>query len=366
MAHSGDGLGEGHRGMASDQIAFDVKRSLRLTIAPVKRTRIEDLFVLNGCPPPQLPAPTAIPEAMQKEMIQIYTTVYAPAIDKFLEVNWYASRGEKHFLANGPLCDLFMNLIPRFTVDPRDPGYPQYCAATMSLEASVIWALMGMCRTAAVAPALSSTEGEQTASDSSVKAEPAFDEEDVKEGVQFAVKRLEILEALLTGEYLAPDSVDDNPLLDHNTNNGGRDSGGARTNGNTPFSDQLKAREVSFWGLIHAFLTLRDDEAATAKEIDDAITAARGLLDSRENRDVIYSIVIARHLGNRLAEATPAGKDGGKPEQPQLQPENNDEEDAKTKLSVAIRFLEDEAGGKGTNQIVQRVSGMATRSWARR
>ena len=40
-----------------------------------------------------------------------------------------------------------------------------------------------------------------------------------------------------------------------------------------------------------------------------------------------------------------------------------DELDPKTKLRVARRFVESEANGKGTSQVVQRVCGMVVRGW---
>ena len=45
------------------------------------------------------------------------------------------------------------------------------------------------------------------------------------------------------------------------------------------------------------------------------------------------------------------------------QPPDNEENAEKTKLHVAKTFIESEAGGKGTNQVIQRVCGMAIRSW---
>lgn len=264
-------------------------------------------------------------------MKQIWSTVYAPGIDKFLETTWYVSRGEANLLANQKLCEQFVSLIYRFQAIPQnDPNYPLYLAATYSLEAKVIWQMISMCR--AVARPVKS-EG---------APEPEVPMEDVKNGVNDAVTRLEIFEALVTGEYLSSDNAP--PSTDENKSNG------------TALGDQFKTRELQFWNLTHTFLTIRDDEASAAKEIDDTISSARSLLDSRENRDVIYSIMIARHIGARIAEFP-----DNLP-----QPTSNEEADNKNKLHVAKRFIEDEANGKGTNQIVQRLCGMAARSWGPR
>jgi hypothetical protein len=195
-------------------------------------------------------------------------------------------------------------------------------AATQSLEASVVWSMMGLCRHVANTP--NTTNGQAS--------HPEVDD-DVKD----AAARLEVFEKLISGEYLDPEPE----LKTENTTNG------------TAFEEQLKYREREFWRLVSTFLTIRDDEASSAKEIDDTLGSCRSLLDSRENRDVIYSIAIARHVGQRMAEF---------PNNIQ-QPASNDEQDARTKLYVAKKFIEDEANGKGTNQVIQRLCGMAMRSW---
>jgi hypothetical protein len=195
-------------------------------------------------------------------------------------------------------------------------------AATQSLEASVVWSMMGLCRHVANTP--NTTNGQAS--------HPEVDD-DVKD----AAARLEVFEKLISGEYLDPEPE----LKTENTTNG------------TAFEEQLKYREREFWRLVSTFLTIRDDEASSAKEIDDTLGSCRSLLDSRENRDVVYSIAIARHVGQRMAEF---------PNNIQ-QPASNDEQDARTKLYVAKKFIEDEANGKGTNQVIQRLCGMAMRSW---
>ena len=228
-------------------------------------------------------------------------------------------------MENSRLCNQFSAVLARFSSiqNPMDANHYHQYYITQSLEATVLWAMMGMCR--------------QVASKS--KSEPSeIDELDVKEGVYDAAKRLEIFEALVTGEYLDVEPAQEEPEGESN---------------GTALDNQLKNRERKFWNLVHTFLTKRDDEASSAKEIDDTLAACRGLLDSRENRDVIYSIMIARHIGGRMAEF---------PNNLQ-QPDTNDEADSKNKLTVAKRFIEDEVT-RGTNQIVQRLCGMAVRSWS--
>ena len=224
-------------------------------------------------------------------------------------------------MKNNRLCDQFQTLIQRYSIDQSHPNYFKNFGVTQSLEAIVVWAMMGMCR--------------QIANNSPV------DEQDAKDGVHDAAKRMEIFENLMTGDYLDSSSA---PSQVPEESNG------------TALNDQLKTRERDFWRLVHTFLTIRDDEASAAKEIDDTLTSCRALLDSRENRDVIYSVMVARHVGARISEF---------PENLQ-QPANNDEENARTKVFVAKKFIEDESNGKGTNQVVSRLCGMAHRSWSLR
>ena len=199
-------------------------------------------------------------------------------------------------------------------------------AVTQSLEANVIWSTMCLCHPVSAAASGKSDQKEYI---------------EVNEGVHDASKRVGVFETLVTNQYLDAEPL---PTPTPSTRNG------------SVLDEQLKQREREFWHLVGKFLTLHDDEASSAKEIDDTLTACRHLLDTREQRDVIYSIAIARHVGQRMAESLGAGNES-------LKKDVEDENDARTKLMVAKRFIEHQAGGKGTTQVVQRVCGMAIRSW---
>ena len=307
-----------HRGI-SLQDHHDI-HNVTNTFLTAKQTKVEDLVCLRGYSPPG-PAP---PAQFNADMERVWSAIYAPAIDKFLETKWFVARGLTHLMENTKLCNQFASLLTRFVLypDPHHPiNYPQHLI-TQSMEAVVIWAMMSICRPVA-----------------RIKSESGGDDDpDLKEGVDDAAKRHEILEALMTGEYL---DMQTKPQETKKEING------------TPLDHQLKERERSFWTLVRKFLTLRDDEASAAKEIDDTLLSCRKLLDSRENRDVVYSIMIARHIGARMAEF---------PDNLQ-QPEGNDEGDTKHKLRKAKDFIESQ-NDRGTNQVVQRICGMAVRSWA--
>ena len=290
-----------------------------------KRTKMDDLLAIGGVPPPPPTASASISPASYDEIKGLYSSVYAPGIDKFLETRWFQLRGLSHLLHDARLCEQFATLMSRYSIDPSSPNIYQITAATQSLEAAVIWGMMGLCRQVANTP--NPTNGQ-------------VNYLEVNDGVHDAARRLEIFENLISGQYLDVEPA----TASESTRNG------------TVFDEQMKFREREFWRLMHTFLTIRDDEASSAKEIDDTLGSCRNLLDSRENRDVIYSIAIARHLGQRMAEF---------PDNLQ-QPASNDEQDARAKLYVAKKFIEEEANGKGTNQVIQRLCGMAMRSWTLR
>lgn len=284
---------------------------------------MDDLLAIGGSPPLLAPS-TSISPAIYDEIKSLYTTIYAPGIDKFLETRWFQLRGLSHLLHDNRLCEQFANLIPRFTIDPANANYYLTIPITQSLEASIIWSIMCLCRLVANTP--NPTNGQ-------------VNYLEVNDGVQDAARRLDIFENMVTGQYLDAEPAEATEPTRNGTG--------------TMFDDQLKFREREFWRLMHAFLTIRDDEASSAKEIDDTLGKCRGLLDSRENRDVLYSVAISRHLGQRMSEF---------PDNLQ-QPHTNDEQDARAKLYVAKQFIEDEAKGKGTNQVIQRLCGIAMRSW---
>jgi len=82
------------------------------------------------------------------------------------------------------------------------------------------------------------------------------------------------------------------------------------------------------------------------------LSALRNLLDGRENRDVLYSIAVVRAIGQRVSEYAETD-----------QPLHLDEQDARSKLAVAKRFVKDEANGNGTTNVIRRLCEVATQSW---
>ena len=78
------------------------------------------------------------------------------------------------------------------------------------------------------------------------------------------------------------------------------------------------------------------------------LSKCRKLLDNWENRDVIYSVMLMRHIGEKWHDK-------------QIE-EADDERDRKDWLA-AKAFLQSEADGRAMNIVVKRFCAMALRAW---
>ena len=253
-----------------------------------------------------------------EEIKNAYARIYAPGLDKFFETKWFQIRGLNHVLNDHRLCDQFAAMLYQFSININDPKGTKLA---QNLEATVVWAMMDLARQVANRPNPTNEK---------------VNESELDAGISDAAERVSILEKLILGEHF-----DAKPDSDSK----------AEHNGNTT-AEQGEIRKKQFWRHVRTFLALRDDEASAAREIDDTLISCRTVLESLENRDVIYSIVIARHIGQRLAEF---------PDNLQ-RPTTNDEAENRNKLHVAKSFIERQQQF-GTTQVVQRVCNMVVKSW---
>lgn len=246
----------------------------------------------------------------------MFLATYAPAIDKLLEVRWYTEKALSTLMADAQLMADYSALINAFNDWNLNDG--NTVARLESFEASIIWRSMTLCRQ------VQTSENGQHGQDWNLIA---------------ATTRLNAIEALITWTHLDQNSL----------------SRALRTEAATPphQPDQFMQRQLDFWSELGDFLTLHDNEASSAKQIDDTLSRCRQLLDTYENRDIIYSIAIARHLGQRWADFPNSLPKVG----------YTAEKESSTKLFVAQKFIEEEAEGKGTTQIYKRICCMAVRSW---
>lgn len=318
---------------------------------------MQELVDVGGVPAPALTITAPLPASIVDDVKGIYNNVYAPGIDKFLETRWFTTRGWSHLAVDIELLELWATLINRFSIVPVHDKYGH--SANRSLEARVLWSSMALCR---------------RVSNGGQNGNPI----EVAEGVHEAAKKVDIYETLVTNRYfdVAPLPLPSLPttttgaivgtatLTMNNMNNG------TTATTTTKLDEQLNHREREFWRLLGLFLTLHDDEAAAAQEIDETLNGCRLLLDSRENRDVLYSVAIVRHLGQRLAEGGKVKEEGGGNVGGHGNGNgngnggvNNDEQDPRTKFLVARTFVQAQADGKGMTQTVQRLCDVVIRSW---
>ncbi|KAK2791150.1 hypothetical protein FQN52_005106 [Onygenales sp. PD_12] len=287
----------------------------------LKPAKVVDLLSVRGhlSPPPEI---ATIPPSRVEEIKLVYMS-YAMAIDKFLECRWFETSGMSHLLANPRLLSYYSALLDGF--NDRNIHDPAVLARVESLEASVIWETLTLTRIARGNEPDTNGNGAQANADVELL---------------YAAKRLNVFETLITGTHLDtnPISLDNYPESDPNHKLPG-------------LGNQIKARELEFWEAIGRFLTIPHDDPNSLRQKEAALTTARGLLDTFENRDVIYSIAIVRHIAKyqprKLKPATGSA----------------DEKDAAAKLYVAVKFLDDESHGKGTNQVIKRLCGMVVKYW---
>ncbi|GAB7338925.1 hypothetical protein MBLNU457_5605t1 [Dothideomycetes sp. NU457] len=301
----------------------NILRTYSTTLLPrrfVKQLSIDEIFLHDHVPPnvyPPVEEPSHYSEQDLAEMRTMYKQQYAPGLDSFFETTWYSMQGEFHIQANNLISQFLKYCVDRF----KDPPQQQQKYETLpSLEARLVWFLATIPR---FAPTITS------------------DEQLVE-----LLPRITTIEHLLTGTFLPESDIPTSPTQ-------------AIPPPDTPaYATHLSA---SFWHHLGTFTSINDSTTSTSSisaqltAISQALSSMRAILSMLENRDVLYSMAIARHYGGRAAEYKPDDV---------LIPSSQDPEDPFQKLLVAMRFLTGQESA-GTTQIVQRFCGMARRSWSR-
>jgi len=272
---------------------------------------IESLYMLRGEEPPTPQLLVPITPTQHDRMCYLYMNEYAAGMDSLFETTWYTQQGLEHLLQNQRYCIAFVGMLKLFE-ETKSDNYDQMRLLPLT-ESRMIWWLMTMPRSLAW-----------------TLNEPLLEE---------VTQRLDIFESLLTGkEYKPPPNQ---PQI-------------RPQNGTLDYQRQLFWRELSNLASTHLIRkTVTNTPTAAATEV---LSRLRNLLCGLESRDVLYSIAAVRHYGpHTKGEVLQRGSDvavGG-----------NLKEDERGRFAVAKKFVEDEAAGKGTNQVVQRACGMAVRSW---
>ena len=210
-------------------------------------------------------------EAQNLDRIRtIYRTSFAPALDRLLETRWFSMHGFMSLASDRSLLSQFEHYIATIP----------HASNIGNQEARLIWALLSMCRR---------RPGESIAD---LVNGPA----DNFDGDEIASKRLRIVEALITGCHL-----DVNPITPN-----------INTCEDQPCAliQQLMSREREFWFHVGQFASASpkaNPEASRTMCVreEESLHRCRALLDRLENRDLLYSVMLMRHIGDRNFNAIP-------------------------------------------------------------
>jgi len=281
--------------------------------------KVEDLWYFHGHRPTDVPPnPQALSQELRDEIKELYAREFAPGCNAILETDWYSKHGAEVLMTHSDLCLMMAELIKhyKFVGSGQNFAIEYKCRV---FETMALWKLLCLARLK-----LQSLSSGANGTDSSQSPDIPLLE---------LTRRLDVVEALVTNA-----TISTNPLA------------------NLPYPPTLrapKAREVDFWQNVGAFVTTPSDN--TTRQGDSALSSNRSLLDMLENRDVLYSIMVCRHLGRRF-QGFPDHLQSGRPEGGELDDGN--------KVLIARDFIMNEANWKGTSHPIQRLCDMAVRSWS--
>jgi len=282
---------------------------------------IDELFDLNEIPP-QLPVrtvPDLLSSEVNKELEDFYNFKYAHALDKLFETSWYTTLGFVTLTADHKLHEFAVQCMEEMRAKPGPYGQTAPVTAQASLEARLVWSLAAM-------PRVHHLHNTNSTSSNSLTRE--------------LLPRLDVVEHLLTGRYLDVARVPP-PVV---------------SVAETSAEQDLKSAQQAFWYHLGRFTSLRDDQGdvQTLEDVSRELANMRVILNMLENRDVLYSIAVARHIGGRMPDWSP--------QTPHL-PLSNDPNDDVNKLHVAHGFVQTE-DQRGSSQVIQRICSMSLRSWS--
>lgn len=277
---------------------------------PTARHSIEEICTIAGTRIPSIPAipPDSVPNL--DSIRKVYDIAFAPGLDKFLESSqqWYAKEGFDLLADNRGLLGLVLAYLTLVSAN-YESGVNEN-ATLASQEARVTWGLLSLC----VRP-------EQGEADETTKL----------------THRFQILESLLTGEPLTSTATSISEFI-HQEEPEVKPEAKPKEEAEkqSVFEKQVARRSEEFWKALETIATAQGRGEEGVAEIKGMLEHVKSLLDGRENRDIIYSILL---LG--------WGKNG----------------DPSSERELARRYLQTEAQGRSTNQVCATLSGMALRAF---
>lgn len=277
---------------------------------PIQTIQINDLFGSADVPQPgSPPRGNSISGNQPEEIKMMFLDEYGRGIDYLLETDWYSRNGVVQLMRDARLRSAFAGLLE--VMRNTKPNDYEAIHKIPHMESKVTWRLICMSRAVNAQirdnPTLSSGQGPQ---------------------LQEVLYRLQIVEALLCNRTL--------PL-------------GAVCPDADKGASPDRVRQVQFWRQLGAMLALPH---TSRNHIDGYLSQLRKMLDVKESRDVLYSIAVVRHIGLAPPPLPKTVAEAAK--------HTRDIRDQK----IAKKFIEDEAGLKGTTQVMKRLCAMVVRSWA--
>jgi hypothetical protein len=256
---------------------------------------------------------------VNNELEDFYNFKYAHALDKLFETSWYTTVGFATLTADHKLHEFAVQCMEEMRAKPGPYGQTAPVTAQASLEARLVWSLAAM-------PRVHHLHNTNSTSSNSLTRE--------------LLPRLDTVEHLLTGRYLDVARVPPP----------------AASVVEMSAEQDLKSAQQAFWYHLGRFTSLRDDQGdvQTLEDVSRELANMRVILNMLENRDVLYSIAVARHIGGRMPDWSP--------QTPHL-PLSNDPNDDVNKLHVAHGFVQTE-DQRGSSQVIQRICSMSLRSWS--
>lgn len=284
-----------------------------------------------GAPAPPAPSST-LSNDNKLDMKQLFS-YYAGGLNKFLETQWMQQHGWARLQKTQSLIDQYNLLLSRMAYTAEQHPYENQI--NLTIEAHIIWGTLELSKWASEE---AKAEGDST--NEPKKPLEVGEHIDVHE----TTARFEILKALISNTYIAQSQAEELSKFDSNI-----------PKQFNALSKQLLTRERNFWKHTARFLTL-DTSTAAAEALDTALGDMRGLLESKENRDIMYSVAVMRVWPQRLMAREQTLKNEGN-SNPQL-----DADDLK-KVEIAKAFITQQASGRGTTAPSQRICGMILKGW---
>jgi white-opaque regulator 2 len=276
--------------------------------------KVDDLVALGApTPPPRAAVPSR--ETID-DISRLYYDIYVPGLTMLFETKWYRFKPQganpaATLLNNRPVTDMFASFLESLSAVTSPDSSAM--ATVGLLESRLVWALAAMAYTV---PA-----GINTPSDEPVPADDATE----------ARNRLAVVDTLLSGGHLIK-----NPCLP------------------PPKSvEAQRRREFLFWWWLAEYLCQQENAENQNQNQGEPLAQLRKLLDGRENRDFLYSLVVVRELAPKF-----------QPGYERDLPQQRDEADPRSKLAGAVKFIRSEAHPTGgTTNVIRRFAELAIKAF---